>query len=70
MGSVLLDDREQIAEQATLGRGQLGTLDRAAIGAVLEAVDWRSRSDQRRGPPVTVAAALSRRAIAARRALA
>jgi hypothetical protein len=45
---VLLDDREQIPEQAPLGRSQLGPLDRAALVGPIEAVDRRPGSDQRR----------------------
>jgi hypothetical protein len=52
---VLLDDREQIAEQAPLGRGQLDTLDRRVGIGARELVDRRTRRrDQRRrrAPPV------------------
>jgi hypothetical protein len=46
---VLLDDREQIAEQALLDRCQLGAVDRRLRGGVLEAVDLDPRRrDQRR----------------------
>jgi hypothetical protein len=57
---VLLDDREQIAEQSPLGLGQLYALDRSVRRRILDDVD-RSASarDQRRlAPAVTAAAAL------------
>jgi hypothetical protein len=46
---VLLDDREQVAEQSLLGRRQLGPLDRQLCGATAEPVDRRAaRVDCRR----------------------
>jgi hypothetical protein len=36
---VLLDDREQVAEQPPLGRGQLGPLDRRVVGRMEDSID-------------------------------
>ncbi len=47
MAGMLLDDREQIAEQPLLRRGQLGPLGRGLRGSVLDAIDARPRRDQR-----------------------
>jgi hypothetical protein len=46
---VLLDDREQVAEQPLFGRRQVGALDRFPSLGVLDAVDGRPRFDQGRG---------------------
>jgi hypothetical protein len=43
---MLLDDREQVAEQPPLRRRQLGTIYGAVLFRVLNAVDRRPRSDQ------------------------
>jgi hypothetical protein len=61
LGGVLLDDREQVAEQPPLGLGQLGALARARAW-VLDAVDGRPGRDQRRSP-VAVTAGLRRRGL-------
>ena len=45
---VLLDNREQVAEQATLLRGQLGALDVSVGGGIGDLVDRRTRGEQRR----------------------
>jgi hypothetical protein len=46
---VLLDDREQVAEQSTLDRRQLGAFDRPVRGRFLNPVDLDPRGrDQRR----------------------
>jgi hypothetical protein len=45
---VLLNDREQVAEQALLDRRQLGALDRRARGRMVNLVDGRPGADQRR----------------------
>ena len=49
MLGVLLDDREQIPEQAPLGGRQLGAIDGAALVGAIDAVDRRPGGDQRRG---------------------
>jgi hypothetical protein len=55
---VLLDDREQIAEESALLIGQLGALDGSVRLRIRHAVDRRSRREQRRRPrllgPITV----------------
>ena len=45
---VLLDDREQVAQQATLLRGQLRALDVSVGGGIGDLVDRRTRGEQRR----------------------
>ena len=45
---VLLDDREQIAEQAPLGRGQLDPLDRLVRARMRDAVHGRARGGNQR----------------------
>jgi hypothetical protein len=56
---VLLDDREQVAEQPPLGRGQLDPLDGLVSVRMLEAVDRRARGgNQRRLRPAALAAPL------------
>jgi hypothetical protein len=62
---VLLDDREQVAEQPPLGLGQLGALDRPVLLGVADLVDRPARAaDQRRQ---RAAVALLARLLAARR---
>jgi hypothetical protein len=46
---VLLDDREQIAEQPPLGRRQLRALDRRGGRPGRELIDGRPGGDQRTG---------------------
>jgi hypothetical protein len=46
---VLLDDREQIPEQPSLRRRQLGPLDGTGLTGPVDAVDRRPGGDQRRG---------------------
>jgi hypothetical protein len=54
---VLLDDREQVAEQPALGDRQLRALDRLARGRVLDPVDRRTGGrDPGRAAPATARA--------------
>jgi hypothetical protein len=46
---VLLDDREQVAEQAPLGRGQLRALDLAMRVRMRDAINGRTRGREYRG---------------------
>jgi hypothetical protein len=39
LAGVLLDDREEVAQEATLGGGQVGVLDRRVVLRALEPVD-------------------------------
>jgi hypothetical protein len=39
---VLLDDREEVAEQLALGRAEAGRLDRARVDRMVDAVDWQA----------------------------
>jgi hypothetical protein len=56
---VLLDDREQVAEQPPLGVGQLRALDRRVLLGVADLVDRAARTaDQRRQRAVAVLARL------------
>jgi hypothetical protein len=58
---MLLDDREQVAEQATFSLGQLGAIDRGMRLGMPETVDRRTRPGQQRGrtaPTVTPTASL------------
>jgi hypothetical protein len=63
---VLLDDREQVGQQPALDRRQLGALDRRLGVRALEAVDRRSRNDQR-GPAATAAVTVARLVLGVRR---
>jgi hypothetical protein len=66
---MLLDDREQVAEQPALDRGQLGALDRLVSLRVLDAIDGRARGgDPRRATRATTIGA-ARAARAARAVL-
>jgi hypothetical protein len=47
---VLLDDREQVAEQPALGRGQLGAIDRDLRLVVLDAINGSPEARQQRAP--------------------
>jgi hypothetical protein len=62
---MLLDDREQVAEQPALDRGQLGALDRLVSLRVLDAIDGRARGgDPRRATrATTIGAARAARAV-------
>jgi hypothetical protein len=61
---VLLDDREQVAEQPSLGRRQLDPLDRGVRVRMLELVDGRTRrGDQRRVSTSALLAGLGARTI-------
>jgi hypothetical protein len=60
---VLLDDREQVPEQALLERRELGVLDRGLVGAAGEAVDARAIGGQDGGVPVPGALAVAGRAV-------
>jgi hypothetical protein len=63
MAGVLLDDREQVPEQAPLERGELGVVDGGLVGGVGEAVDARAIRGQDSGVPVPVALAVAGRAV-------
>jgi hypothetical protein len=52
---VLLDDREQVAEQPPLLRRQLGAVDRRVIIGMLGSPNGWPRSDQRRRPGILLA---------------
>jgi hypothetical protein len=55
---VLLDDREQVAEQPLLDRRQLGAVDRRLRGRVLDAVDLDARRRDQRRPAARAIARL------------
>jgi hypothetical protein len=59
---VLLDDREQIAEQPLRDLGQLGASDTGALAWSLDLIDGRpDRRDQRRRAPVARSSAVTSR---------
>jgi hypothetical protein len=58
VAGVLLDDREQVPEQALLERGELGVLDRGLVAAAGEAVDAQAIGGQNGGVPVPRALAM------------
>jgi hypothetical protein len=56
---VLLDDREQVAEQPPLFRRQLRAVDGGVIVGMLDPSDRRTRRDERRGARVLGAPVLA-----------
>jgi hypothetical protein len=55
---VLLDDREQVREQPSFDRGQLGPFDRGLGVRALDPIDRRAQCDER-GPPAVLAVLVS-----------